>query len=295
MKPQATFVKERALAQHCPELLSSQPSPEERASDLAAAASRLQRSIALKVGPQLGTGELEVECGEANKRSVSELYKSIGKQAANFLIECGPSKLPLIVSLDYHSALVLTERAFGGDALGTSRDIEALPRSAWLVLERLTPGFGTAFVEAGELGGTSRLLRSHENVVRLNAFEKGAQSISWPITIILDVVLELSACLAVPAIEFEQTLGTSVLQSDDRAGSSPDPRLPPFSDIPLPIAVDLTSLSMPVSKLARLAPGDLIPIAPAREVPITLGGYDIARGRIGTLDERVALNITKFT
>src|SRR5690606_5292202 len=69
----------------------------------------------------------------------------------------------------------------------------------------------------------------------------------------------------------------------------------PFADITLTLGAVLTEMRVPLSRIAAFAPGQTIPIPVARAVPLRVGGAIVARGTVGELDDRVALQITNAT
>ena len=68
----------------------------------------------------------------------------------------------------------------------------------------------------------------------------------------------------------------------------------PFSDLPLSANATLVDMTVPLHRLAALAPGVVLPIMIARSVPLQVGEITIARGTIGQVDEQVALQITQI-
>lgn len=67
----------------------------------------------------------------------------------------------------------------------------------------------------------------------------------------------------------------------------------PFDDLPLQLRAILVDMSMPVSKLSALAPGQVIPVPVARNIPLVSGTHTLAHGAIGTMEDRVAVRLTQ--
>jgi flagellar motor switch/type III secretory pathway protein FliN len=65
-----------------------------------------------------------------------------------------------------------------------------------------------------------------------------------------------------------------------------------FAAIPLPLEAVLAEFDMALGRLERLRPGDHIPIPVAREIPLRIGNRIVARGRVGTCEDRMALRLT---
>ena len=67
----------------------------------------------------------------------------------------------------------------------------------------------------------------------------------------------------------------------------------PFADLPLAVSAVLVDMSIPFSTLSALQPGQILPVAVARSIPLKVGGKTIAHGTIGAMDDRVAVQITQ--
>lgn len=339
MKPNHDFTPERAVAQHCQELFMSEQTPEEKADELADFADRMQRVLHAKLAPQLGGERLGVNCDEVGKRKAASLYKAIGPASANIMVSCGGDEMPLLLSFDYGAALALTELAFGGHVKQIDKDLHELPRSAWLVLESIAVQIAGGFVEAGEHIGDCTVLRTHENVTKIDAFTKTTPCLVWPVSLQLggfdtanseddaetgepddqgsegetsadanqdesgskeQTGVELPFRIVVAESDFiaamEET-GSAPLepQGEHESISAALARGNAFSAIPLAMRAVLAQVSMPVAKLAVLKPGDFIPFTPSSDVPLIVQNRTVARGRIGVLDQQVALNVTQIS
>ena len=73
------------------------------------------------------------------------------------------------------------------------------------------------------------------------------------------------------------------------------PNVEPFAGIPLPLRAILIDMAMPVSTLANLAPGTVIPVSVARSVPLMVGDQVIAHGSVGSMDDRTALQLARIS
>ena len=88
------------------------------------------------------------------------------------------------------------------------------------------------------------------------------------------------------------------LLADDGGPGARVPRQPaspldqPFADLPLALSATLVDMQLPISRLAALMPGAVLPVAVARTVPLTLEGTVIARGTVGELDDQAAVQIS---
>src|SRR5690606_31566751 len=73
------------------------------------------------------------------------------------------------------------------------------------------------------------------------------------------------------------------------------PNAEPFAGIPLPLRAILIDMAMPVSTLANLAPGTVIPVSVARSVPLMVGDQVIGHGSVGSMDDRTALQLARIS
>jgi len=296
MKPHHDFTAQRAIAQHCPELFAAEPSQEDQSRAIEQFTKRLMRQLQSSLAVELGCEGLQISCDELGKRKAASLYKAIGPSAANVHLSCGNGDLSMLLSFDFGAALALTEQAFGGIVTAIDADLSELPSSAWMVLESNATTIAQSFSQAAELGTARKLIKAHENAEKLAAFGKSAACVVWPIVLTLPGDVELPFRIAVSeddlmaAIDPAQPTATAVTNPDEIIAANARR----FGALPLPIHAVLAELTMPVSRLAAQKPGDFIPFSPRREVPLQTGAKTLARGKIGALDDQVALNLTQI-
>jgi flagellar motor switch protein FliM len=72
-----------------------------------------------------------------------------------------------------------------------------------------------------------------------------------------------------------------------------DPTSEPFGDLPLGLSAVLVDMRIPFSVIANLKPGMILPVAVARQVPLRVGEATVAHGTVGTMDDRVAVQISQ--
>lgn len=293
MRMKHDFVAERAAAQHCSELLAngaaSDAASDDRDADYGNLAARLGRMLAVQLAPSLGVSELQPQCGQMEKCTGAEFYSKIGPAAANIHLRCADRGVPLLVTLEYGAAQALTEQAFGGEVREIVSALEELPGSAWMVLEDIALQIAQGFADAAEWNGASSVGGTHENAARLNAFGMDDPCLVWPISIKLPGGIELPFQIAAAEEKISANLPraqTPVSDNDGAAGPVS------FDGLPLPMRAVLAEISMPVSRLSRLKPGDFIPFSPRREVPLMIGRNVIARGQVGEVNTEVALSVT---
>lgn len=292
MKPQHDFTPARAAAQHCPELLARrQPAgvdAEAEADGSARLADLLTDELPAALQPLLGK-RIRLVMGDAEEQKASWLMRKIGRASASYAVSLGYG-LDLLVSFDLATAHRLTDRLFGGTGAGGGDVPEALPLSASLALERIVKAIIATLDPAGE----AQIARGGD-VAKLAPFARTADLLCWAGTVSQEGHEEWSFRFAGPATAIA---GFGAGQADAPApvarGFAEAAQDTPFEALPLPLVAVLAETRLPLARLAALRAGDLIPLPFQREVPLRIGGDTVAHGSIGTLDERVALQLTRI-
>jgi len=297
------FAAERILAQHCPELVARGPRPEEREAQIAVWRRDLARCLAETLGALLPADRLSAQVAAPEWLRGEEVLSRIGAVAANSLLRCGEAEgAGVLLSLDHATALALAERAFGGEGrVGEPRE-EPLPRSALLMSDEAARAIAQALARArlGETEGTGGavaaqgevILRS-ESAARLRALDPAGECAFVTLRLANREGCVWSACLAAPREVFEQQL----LPAPDNRAAAPGEAgkaAAIFGAIPLNLCAVLAELDLTLGELARLAPGDLLPLAMPSAVPLRVGETLVGHGSIGTLDDRMALRFTRL-
>lgn len=297
MKMSQSFEAAQPMAQHCPELIARGPRPEEQAETLAAWRRDLAKSLSENLGGLLSGGKMSVEVSEPEWLSGEEIFQKIGAAAANSLLRCGDTAQTMLLSVDLATAIALTDRSFGGTGAMPEQTAEQLPRSAGLLIDQAAAIIANVIAEASgdpACAGGEVIVRS-ESASRLKPFDHLAPCAAITITLVeLDgptwqMLLAgakgaLESLLPGPGIT-AQANGSSPNRSASNAA--------PFDHIPLPLEAVLAEFDLSLGKLDRLAPGDKIPLAMPREVPLRIGSQVFARGSIGTFEDRMALRLSR--
>jgi len=298
------FDSARAAAVHCTELTERGPNPAEHATLMAAWRRDLARILADDLSPLLSGDRLTVVVGDPETLSGADALRRIGPLAANALIRCGSSGETALLSFDFATALALTDRSFGGDGRINGSATEVLPRSAALLVEETATRIAGAIARAslGDMpapaGMTTRgevIVRS-ESAARLKPFAPEEQAQFFIIEIANRQGSVWRAALIVAAERMVR-----LLPGGARRPRSPrKPRVPangvaaPFGALPLPLHVVLAEFDLSLARLQALQPGDLIPLAMARKVPLMVGETILAHGSVGTAEDRMAIRLTRF-
>lgn len=297
------FTPARAAAHHCAELISRGPRPEERAAMVAAWRRDLARTLADDLSPLLSGDRLEVSILDPEPLTGAEVLGRVGEIAANSLLRCGPTGETALLSFDFATALALTDRSFGGEGRLTGGMPEALPRSAALMVDEAAAMIATALTRvsygdgpppAGTRIAGEVVIRS-ESAARLKAFGLDAPCVIVAIVIANRQGCEWRASLAMGAERLDRLLPGTGRRARPRGPRTPATGMAaPFATIPVPLHVTLAEFNLSLARLQTLSPGDTVPIAMGRQVPLMVGEKVLAHGTIGTAEDRMAIRLTRF-
>jgi flagellar motor switch protein FliM len=296
MRPERQITAERALARHSGELLAEAIAPGDLLPLLGALGATFARQFGRAVAPLLGGNLPNVKCGELRQCTMAELGEDIAPLAANSLLAAGSRDATLLLSIEARAVLQLIDRTFGGRGRVPAQLPAQFPVSGDLLAAKLEAMAGQALAAA--LGGALAVegLRRDGSIAKLRPYASEAQLAVMDFDICEEDMEPWRASLAFPL----ETL--SALFGKDGAPAAPKrPALPvearplaaPFDDIPLALRAVLVDMNIPVSRLSALAPGQLIPVAVARSVPLRAGDETFAHGTIGTMDDRIAVRVTQ--
>lgn len=299
----AAFASARPLAQHCAELLARVPRPEERAEALAAWRRDCAGLLAGLLGELLTGDRPKVTIGEPETLGGGEVFSRIGPVAANVLLRGGPGECQLLLSLDFATAIALTDRSFGGEGEPDENETpERLPRSVGLLVEQFAMLVARAISAAGEndadafstTGAKPDVIARSDSAARLKPFEPGAPCALFTLTVTVAEDRSWSVLLALPEDQLDTLLPGTPPAKGPVAKCSPDEAAMtrPFARIPLKLEAVLAEFDLSLGRLEGLRPGDEIPLAVPRAIPLRLGGEVFASGSLGTFEDRMALRLT---
>ncbi len=292
MKSHHAFVAERIAAQHCQELLRRPAEP----ADLIPALARLGDRFARLLGPAfaalLGGDAPSVSVAAPAELTEPELREEAGVLAANCLLATAVPGLALLVSVDGLATLRLVDRAFGGRGDANGPLPEAFPLSAQLMIQRLEELIARSLGEA--LGQSElRIVKRDSRLAELAPFPAGARLSVLRIEVIDGACKPWKLLIALPATQLSKLLGSGDAAVHREPGPA-NPAAAPFAEVPLPLTATLVDMQVPLSVLAALEPGAILPVAVARAVPLSIGGAVLARGTIGAQDDRIAIKLSQI-
>ena len=295
MKPTGTLIAERPLARHSELLATRPPQVGELAKALAGKAARLESALAGELAELLGGAKPVVTCGKVEKAASPKLHKIVDSVAANFLL-AGPGGAQVLASLDYHSALVLTDQVFGGAGDWTAAKPDRLPASASLTLRRMGDVLGAALAAAFDRPEPLALSARSEVLGKFITARDNDTFLAPRAEVAVGDAKPWSVLLVLREAHAAQLL-------DERAGAAPAPKgvgdrrrpdAKPFADVPLPLTAVLARLTVPVSRISDMQPGDTLPLSIGRNVSLRLADREIARGEVGACDGALALRLTSI-
>ena len=168
----ASFADARPVAQHCAELTWRGPRPEERAEHLSAWCRYLAQDLAQELTQLFSGGKLKVSVAEPEIVTGQKVFDEIGAVALNSLLRCGSDERTMLLSLDYSTAVALTDLSFGGAGQVPDEPPANLPRSAAMLVEQCARLIAQtiAMSDTSSENAQGDVLVRSESVTRLKAF-----------------------------------------------------------------------------------------------------------------------------
>ena len=294
MKPERAFIAERIAAQHCPELLRAGLSPAEMLPMLEKAGHRLSRTLGPALASMLGGKAPAVHVAAPRTIDAGDLGLLIAQLAANSMLAAGRQGTPILVSLEAGAVLRIVDRTFGGSGELSGLLPKEFPLSAEMVISRLETLIASQIAETLELRGDDavRILRRNGNLDELAAFPSTCQLALVEFEVSGQDGEKLVITLALPMDRLVELFGHGERPVSVRREPA-NPTNEPFGDVQLSVQAVLVDMQLPMSVIANLEPGQILPVAVARKVPLRIGEKTIAEGAVGEIDDRVAIQITQ--
>ncbi len=296
MKPERSFEAERPLANHCPELLREAPPPPDPAIALERLGETLADTLSAGLARLSGGDPAKLRPQAMRECTFEDLAGEFPGLAAHWLFATGEAGARFVVSIEGGAILQLVDRTFGGTGTAPDPLPEAFPLSAQLLVSRLQSTVATAIgtVLPPENPAATDVLKYDSSLARLAPFK--AQTALLQLK--LDVIegerdpWTISFVFTPDAINQLQPGDTAGPEIPRRKHAAPNPADAPFGDVPLKLSASLVDMTIGFARLCALKPGDILPVAVARRVPLKADGKTIAHGTIGESDDRIAIQIT---
>ncbi|WP_375289044.1 FliM/FliN family flagellar motor C-terminal domain-containing protein [Qipengyuania sp.] len=289
------FPKAGRAAMHASELFARQEGEEERLGALSVLASAWGTQLC-KEFCELTSGKLTAEVSSAETIQQGALGEKLGRGAAGFAAyTCGRAAQTIHASISVDGLEDSLSDMFGGDQNPSLGDAptNGISRASGLLRDRVARMLANALTNTlGPCGISYRLVhtgalpvfqtagRGHFVIV---GFALNGESL-FPLTVKIALPAEGIDVLLIADRKRRATLSASAARSSPTAS--------PWGDLPLSVKAILSDTRFPLSKLARLTPGMVIPLPINRKVPLTCEGRTLAFGSVGEMDDRIALRIT---
>ncbi len=293
MKPDHAFAAARALARHDPALLASGPGEAECLAALAAAGTRLARTLGGAMARLCGGDAPEIAVARPIAATLGILRSDNPAVYSRYALPGGPHTM--LGAIDAGAVMRLVDRAFGGPGEAPRTMPRDLPPSADLIMQRIEnilAGEWTRALGTGE--GLSPQRRDADWA------QIGAAGADTPAAIVMITLTEGNRSpwpirLAVPIAAIPALTGLAAPARGPAPAMAHDPAEAPFAAMPLTLTALLVDASVPLHRVSRLEPGQVLALPIARQVPIVTGSGQaqrvIASGTIGAVDDRVAIQI----
>ena len=294
MKPDRQLVAARPVANHCAELIRTAPGAGDLLPELSRVGERFARLLTPLLAPLTGGKGLTIKAKTARLSTLDDIAMFAPDLAANSLLALGPDRWPVLASLDAAAVLRIVDRTFGGRGEAPSPLPGEFPVSAELMIVRLE-NLVRRELGALLLPGQDDPLQPLRRDGSLNLLEPFAKD--EPLAVLEFDVTEPAGdtwliTLALQTATLVALFGAAPRRSGGEPRGPADPLAAPFAELPLELSAVLVDMRMSMATLARIEPGQVLPVAVARQVPLRIGERTIATGTVGAADDCVALQIT---
>ena len=286
---------ERAKARHSKDLLGAGPTLDELVPALSLIGERLSRTLSAGLAALLGDDAPVVRVGMPMDGTLASIQADIEGLASHTLMTVGPEGRPMLATFEAAPVFRLVDRTFGGRGDVPDPLPDAFPLSAELLIARIEQTVAEALSAAfgGGAEHAVRAFRRDTSLRHLAPFERGEDLLQLSLEVEEDGFDPWSLSLAFP----QATLAGVITmprhpRKARRNAAAPDPAAEPFASMPLPVKAVLVDMTIGFSRLSSLKPGDVLPVAVARSVPLKVGERTIATGTIGELDDCVAVQVS---
>ena len=278
------FVAAGRAAQHCQALFPREPDPAELSRRWLELGAELAKALAPKLAAVLD--------GKVPEITPSAEPAALAGLAASALIVREGTDGALQLGIEGAAVLQLVDRAFGGSGDVPSPLPTAFAPSARLLIERLEAMVLEALAEVLAIPAASLIVRLRSESMAALPLRGGASAgltltVTEPGRPVWTIGLALPQAALAGWIEAAPRRRTATAHHANPAQS-------PFDELPLRLHATLVDMAIPLSTVATLAPGTVLPVAVARSVPLSAGSNIIARGTVGLQDDCVALKLTQI-
>lgn len=280
-------------ARHSKELLGTGPSIGELVPALSLIGERLARALGAGLAKLSGGDAPVVRVGMPMDGTLATVQAELDGLASHSLLAVGPEGKPMLATFEAAPVFRLVDRAFGGRGEVPDPLPDSFPLSAELLIAHIETTVAEALSIAFGAGHAVRAVRRETSLRQLAPFDRNEDLLQLSLEIEEADCAPWSLSLAFPQATLAALVAVTRHPVKERASrAAPDPAAEPYASMPLPVKAVLVEMTIGFSRLSSLKPGDVLPVAVARSVPLKVGDCTIAAGTIGELDDRVAVQVS---
>lgn len=279
-------------ARHCAQLLSRSADPVDTGREAARLADRFAEHVQPLLAQHWEAGGLKVAVGSVETLTFAAACGRIDANSVSSFFSIGTERTGILVSIATCELIAMFERLLGGEGV-IDQASTRLPRSATQFASRFEQCLLAAVRNASDRDEFA--LGAGGGAGSEKAPFDGDEAV-WHIELAVSrpggspCTLQLVLCLA--------TLG---LLTTSRAASPATGRAigmrgldnSAIGEVAFPLRAVLVDTDVSLSRLMRLEPGALIPVALNRSVPLLIEQAVIAHATVGEVDDRVALEVSQ--
>ncbi len=298
MKTEGLFVAEKVAAQHCEELLRNRQQTVNALKELARLGERIAEPLARDMAGLCAGQKVRVDVRDAVELAAGSNSDKRSDPMLHSMIAIGSREVMMVASLPQRAILSLVDIALGGNGKDCEPPAGKLPVSAQMMFGRFEKLVAAVLAEALALPDGELVKPKRDGVAETDTPFAGFKRTMLPVAIGIGEaeVWELNFLFPGSAVAklFAASSAKQQAALSDGAPKRPDPRSEPYGGIKLPLTAVLVDMPVRLSTLSRLKPGMVIPVSVARNVPLFAGEEMIARGSVGEMDDRVALQLNQI-
>lgn len=292
MSALTSFAGARPIAQHCSELLVRPSKSVLHSSRLSEVVAEVAARLSQEFGRLLGGARVAVTVAVCQSSAAADFYDT-GDALSVWAMLPVPDGGHLVLHTSGASLLALTERVFGGERADSGDLPETLPLTTELLAAQVHTLIAATLSDILGLSAALQVdQRSSANTATSAALAKGEPYHLLAFTLAQagqpDCVFDVAVSDVAHAALFVDGVARS-----NKEGQENVPALLAAAGVQFDLRAILAELCLPLIDVARLSPGDTIPLALGRGAKLKAGDVAIAEGIIGAVDGSVALQLTK--
>ncbi|WOE74772.1 flagellar motor switch protein FliM [Alterisphingorhabdus coralli] len=262
---------------------------------------RIARPLSSGIGgvmEALGTSKVSVETGDIRSVTCKDWYAPGDEAMAHCLFQLAPVKGAAALRLNADFITVLVDMFFGGAVAAPSRTISEFSRTDMRLIHRIANLIGDQLAKSWAAHGPFRctLAGISSEPDEGQIAPASAMLIIQPFDLVYPGNIRLTLEIAYPLdmLQSAKEITTPAQAQTEEPDADPiwqRDLADALSHVHLPVRSVLARPEMTLPQLAELKPGDMIPIPPARNLPLLVGDKIFARGSMGEQNGMAAFRI----